>query len=155
MTESVHTKKDVFSTDAPVREGLPSNDESYDQAGRYSTMTSNCYTSRSSSNQMHPPPLKFHLKSNFLSNLLVPSMYLALNIFVSLSLLQIVTHVHDDAKLANIGRLFVPLFLSTILFYLLSAFTNPGLLIGNEQDQLRKAQEKNLRHQREMSAVQN
>ena len=108
-------------------------------AGRYSTMTSNCSTSRSSSNQMHALPVQFHFKQRFFGNLLLPSIFMAINIFTSVSLLNIVRHVEGDDFLSVLGMLLVPLSILAITFYLLSAFTNPGLLIGNEQVQLQKA----------------
>lgn len=64
--------------------------------GRFSTLTSGNYTSRSSSNQMHALPVKFHLNSLFFTNILNPSLYLTLEIFVSASLLQIAHHIQKD-----------------------------------------------------------
>ena len=82
---------------------------------------------------MHALPIQFHFKRSFMSNLMVPSVYLALNIFVSLSLVNLVSYITDDSLLVSLADLLIPLAIITIGFYLLSAFTNPGHLIGNEQ----------------------
>jgi len=45
---------------------------------------------------MHALPVKFHLNSLFFTNILNPSLYLTLEIFVSASLLQIAHHIQKD-----------------------------------------------------------
>ena len=46
-----------------------------------------------------------------------------------------------------------PLTVLTIAFYLLSAYTNPGYIIGNEAVQLAKAQDYNMKHNPSISAA--
>lgn len=46
-----------------------------------------------------------------------------------------------------------PLTIFTIAFYLLSAYTNPGYIIGNEAVQLAKAQDYNMKHNPSISAA--
>lgn len=111
--------------------------------GRYATMDS----SRSSSNQMHALPLLFYQKSMCFTNFLIPLLYIALNLFVSVSLCAIVLEIQNDTYLYSLGAAMIPLTLLSIVFYLLSACTNPGLLLGNEEVQLQKAKEWDLKHQ--------
>lgn len=100
---------------------------------------------------MHAVPVKFHLKSLFPGNLLMPIIFLILNLGVTVALLQIVLNVGQDKTLNVMGGILVPLCLLTVVFYLLSAFTNPGLLIGDEEAQLKKAQDWNFKHQEQLN----
>lgn len=62
----------------------------------------------------------------------MPSVFLILNIGVSFGILDIINSVKKDGMLNGLGAVLVPIGLVCIIFYLLSAYTNPGLLIGNE-----------------------
>ena len=46
-----------------------------------------------------------------------------------------------------------PLTIFTLAFYLLSAYTNPGYIIGNEAVQLAKAQDYNMKHNPSISVA--
>ena len=81
---------------------------------------------------MHALPVKFHLKSLFPSNLFMPAVYLVINISTVIGLINIVLNVKDDETLNFLAIFLLVTTLFTITFYLLSAYTNPGLLIGNE-----------------------
>ena len=98
-------------------------------------------TARSSSNQMHALPVQFHLKTIFWQNLIVPPLYLTLNIFVTAILIQAARQLAEqDYVLAYFGLLQLPLFaFVTIMFYLYSSYVNPGYVIGDEEVQLAKA----------------
>ena len=53
--------------------------------------------------------------------------------------MEITTHIEGD-KIIQILNLVFPVFsIITVMFYLISACTNPGYIIGNEQIQLAKA----------------
>lgn len=100
---------------------------------------------------MHALPVKFHLKSLFPGNLLMPVIFLVLNIGVTVALIQIVLNVGKDKTLNVMGGTLVLLCIVTIVFYMLSAYTNPGLLIGDEEAQLKKAQDWNFRYQEQLN----
>ena len=68
-----------------------------------------------------------------------------------MSLINIVNHISEDEFIKVLGLILIPLSIFAITFYLLSAFTNPGLLIGNEEVQLQKAQDWNNKHQAHLS----
>ena len=97
---------------------------------------------------MHALPVKFHLKSIFPSNWMMPLVYLVINLSVTGLLLNIVAQVKVDKVLDAFGIVLIPLTLLSIVFYMLAAYTNPGLLIGDETVQLKKAQDWNYKHQR-------
>lgn len=110
-------------------------------------------TGRSSSNQMHALPVQFHLKTILWQNLLVPPLYLVLNIATTIILMHIVRVLADfDMFLAYLGYLQLPILaIFTIVFYLFASYLNPGYIIGNEEVQLAKAQDYDLRHKRSKS----
>ena len=110
-------------------------------------------TGRSSSNQMHALPVQFHLKTILWQNLLVPPLYLALNIATTIILVHTVRVLGGiDPVLMFLGYLQLPALAAvTILFYLLASYLNPGYIIGNEEVQLAKAQDYDLRHKRSKS----
>ena len=81
---------------------------------------------------MHALPVKFHMKSMFSGNLIVPGLYLSFNLLITLGILNIVHNVLVDEILNGLGLALIPISALTLIFYLLSAFTNPGLLIGDE-----------------------
>lgn len=61
---------------------------------------------RSASNQMHALPVRFHLKTILWQNLIVPPLYLVLNIATTLILMHIVQVLADfDPFLTYLGYL--------------------------------------------------
>ena len=60
---------------------------------------SGSYTSRSSSNQMHALPIQFHLKSLLPGNIIVPSLYLLLQAFSVISMIEVMVHIKNDELL--------------------------------------------------------
>ena len=101
---------------------------------RYSTMTSNQYTTRSSSNQMHAQPLKFFFGRKWpTSKFIVPALYLSMNLFLSYKMVSMISEVEDtDSTVSKLKQPFILFALITMMLYLQSSFTNPGHLIGNE-----------------------
>lgn len=100
---------------------------------------------------MHALPMKFHMAKSLLStNLLMPFIFLTINLTVTILLLNIVANVKTDTILNMMGVMLIPFSILSVTFYLLSAYTNPGLLIGNEQVQLQKAQDWNYKHQEQL-----
>lgn len=58
----------------------------------------------------------------------------------------------NNLQLEVLGFGVFPIFtIITILLFLLSAYTNPGFIIGNELLQLQKAQDSDLKHNRNRS----
>lgn len=61
-------------------------------------------------------------------------------------------YAQDDETVAFLTSSAYPVTLIfALIFFLLSAYTNPGIIIGNEAVQLKKAQDYELRHNREKS----
>ena len=83
----------------------------------------------------------------------MPPLYLALNIATTIILVHTVRVIAIiDPLLDYLGYLQLPsLAVVTILFYLLASYLNPGYIIGNEEVQLAKAQDYDLRHKRSKS----
>jgi hypothetical protein len=82
---------------------------------------------------MHALPVQFHLKSLFFTNFPTPILYLAFQIIISVSIIRITRHVKGDEIVDVLGFVFPIFAVLTIVFYLRSAYTNPGYVIGNEQ----------------------
>lgn len=58
---------------------------------------------------------------------------MVINLAVSIGLIKIVRNVKEDPVLNFYGVMLIPFTFLSIVFYLMAAYTNPGLLIGNEQ----------------------
>ena len=62
----------------------------------------------------------------------MPVVFLIVNLFVSLKLLNMANNIKDDGFLSFLKVIFYPFMILSIIFYLMSAYTNPGYLIGDE-----------------------
>ena len=104
---------------------------------------------------MHALPVQFHLKTIMWQNLIIPPLFLILNLGTTFILVRTVillsastpqfmkyqgTAEIDDTFLTFLGLYQLPLTaLVTIGFYLAASYINPGYIIGNEEVQLAKA----------------
>jgi len=60
--------------------------------------------------------------------------------------MEIAMHVEGDDTIDILKLLFLIFSAITLMCYLFAAFTNPGYVIGNEQVQLAKAQDYDMKH---------
>ena len=111
---------------------------------------------------MHALPVQFHLKTIMWQNLKVPPLFILLNLGTTFMLVRIVLLLTDetpnfihfrekpnlhDEVLTTLGFYLLPISaVVTIAFYLAASYINPGFIIGNEEVQLAKAQDYDLRH---------
>ena len=130
---------------------MPEYDEQQNQSSIISGRESmnGSISGRSSSNQMHALPVQFHLKTIMWQNLIVPPMFLVLNLGTTFILIRTVvmlssqtpTFLHlqkqasiDDSFLTFLGFYQMPICAAvTIGFYLMASYINPGYIIGNEE----------------------